>query len=191
MERLVIDMLYLQARSVAEVQKLTGWSAATIKIRAFRARQKLRKHIGGLVMKKSDRILDRLFRAAAGPTPTSEMPFGFDTRVLALARESSPNGSAIIALFAQRAAMIALAIIALAQREFTAPQFLTTICPRNMRWRTTPSKAVSANEQFFAMEIDSRFRVGVSRRRRLRIFRGHPCAPAFSREWIRGRWRNI
>ena len=56
-------------------------------------------------MKKSDRILDRLFRAAAGPTPTSEMPFGFDTRVLALARESSPNGSAIIALFAQRAAM--------------------------------------------------------------------------------------
>lgn len=48
-ERLVIDMLYLQARSVAEVQKLTGWSAATIKIRAFRARQKLRKQIGGLL----------------------------------------------------------------------------------------------------------------------------------------------
>jgi RNA polymerase sigma-70 factor, ECF subfamily len=48
-ERLVIDMLYLQSRSVAEVQKLTGWSAATIKIRAFRARQKLRKHIGGLL----------------------------------------------------------------------------------------------------------------------------------------------
>ena len=65
-------------------------------------------------MNKSDRILNRLFRAAAGPTPTSEMPFGFDVRVLALARESSPNGSAIIALFAQRAAMIALGIIALA-----------------------------------------------------------------------------
>ena|SRR5438477_10556231 len=48
-ERLVIDMLYLQARSVAEVQKLTGWSAATVKIRAFRARQKLRKQIGGLL----------------------------------------------------------------------------------------------------------------------------------------------
>jgi hypothetical protein len=65
-------------------------------------------------VKKSDRILDRLFRAAAVPTPSSEMPFGFDTRVLALAHASSPNGSAIIALFAQRAAMIALAIIALA-----------------------------------------------------------------------------
>jgi RNA polymerase sigma-70 factor (ECF subfamily) len=48
-ERLVIDMLYLQERSVAEVQKLTGWSAATIKVRAFRARQKLRKQIGGLL----------------------------------------------------------------------------------------------------------------------------------------------
>jgi len=49
LERLVIDMLYLQERSVAEVQKLTGWTAATIKIRAFRARQKLRKQIGGLL----------------------------------------------------------------------------------------------------------------------------------------------
>ena len=49
MERLVIDMLYLQQRSVAEVQKLTGWTAATVKVRAFRARQKLRRQIGGLL----------------------------------------------------------------------------------------------------------------------------------------------
>jgi len=48
-ERLVIDMLYLQERSVAEVQKLTGWTAATIKVRAFRARQKLRKQMVGLL----------------------------------------------------------------------------------------------------------------------------------------------
>ena len=48
-ERLVIDMLYLQERSVAEVQKLTGWTTATIKVRAFRARKKLRKQIGGLL----------------------------------------------------------------------------------------------------------------------------------------------
>jgi hypothetical protein len=74
-------------------------------------------------VKRSDRILDRLLRAAAGPTPTSEMPFGFDTRVLALASESFPNGSAIIARFAQRAAMIALAIIALA----TAGLYRTSI----------------------------------------------------------------
>ena len=49
MERLVIDMLYLQERSVAEIQKVTGWTAAAIKIKAFRARQKLRKQIGGLL----------------------------------------------------------------------------------------------------------------------------------------------
>ena len=65
-------------------------------------------------MKNPGEILDRLFRAATAPAPPAETPFGFDTRVLALARESSPNGSAIIALFAQRAAMIALAVIALA-----------------------------------------------------------------------------
>ena len=74
-------------------------------------------------MKKSEHVLDRLFRAAAGPTPTPEVPFGFDSRVLALAHESSPNGSAIIAVFAQRAAMIALAIIALA----TAGLYRTSI----------------------------------------------------------------
>src|SRR5439155_7704087 len=68
-----------------------------------------------LAVKNRDEILDRLFRAATAPAPPSaEMPFGFDTRVLAVAGEPSPNGSALIALFAQRAAMIALAVIALA-----------------------------------------------------------------------------
>ena len=65
-------------------------------------------------MKNRDEILDRLFRAAIAPVPPKEMPFGFDTRVLALVRASSPNGSAIIARFAQRVAMIALTVIALA-----------------------------------------------------------------------------
>ena len=65
-------------------------------------------------MKKHEQILDRLFRAAAAPSATAEMPFGFDTRIITLARESSPNGSAVIGVFAQRVVMIALAIIALA-----------------------------------------------------------------------------
>jgi hypothetical protein len=65
-------------------------------------------------VKNRDEILDRLFRAATAPAPPAEMPFGFDTRVLALARELPGNGSALVALFAQRAAMIALALIALA-----------------------------------------------------------------------------
>jgi RNA polymerase sigma-70 factor (ECF subfamily) len=44
-ERLVIDLLYLQQRSVAEIQKIAGWSAAAIKVRAFRGRQKMRKQL--------------------------------------------------------------------------------------------------------------------------------------------------
>jgi RNA polymerase sigma-70 factor (ECF subfamily) len=47
-ERLVIDLLYLQQYSVGEVQQLTGWSASAVKVRAFRARQKLRKRLRGL-----------------------------------------------------------------------------------------------------------------------------------------------
>ena len=46
-ERLIVDMLYLQEKSVAEIQKVTGWTASAVKVRAFRARQKLRKQIGG------------------------------------------------------------------------------------------------------------------------------------------------
>src|SRR5438445_797633 len=44
-ERLVIDMIYLQGRSVEEIRKLTGWSAALIKVRAFRARQKMKAQL--------------------------------------------------------------------------------------------------------------------------------------------------
>lgn len=44
-ERLVIDLLYLQQRSVAEIQKIAGWSSALIKVRAFRARQKMKKQL--------------------------------------------------------------------------------------------------------------------------------------------------
>ncbi len=42
-ERLAIDLLYLQGRSVEEIRKLTGWSAALVKVRAFRARQKMKE----------------------------------------------------------------------------------------------------------------------------------------------------
>ena len=44
-ERLVIDLLYLQQRSVAEIQKIAGWSSALVKVRAFRARQKMKKQM--------------------------------------------------------------------------------------------------------------------------------------------------
>ena len=44
-ERLVIDLLYLQQRSVAEIRSVTGWSGALVKVRAFRARQKMKQHL--------------------------------------------------------------------------------------------------------------------------------------------------
>jgi RNA polymerase sigma-70 factor (ECF subfamily) len=47
-ERLVIDLLYLQQKSVAEIQSVTGWSAALVKVRAFRARQKLKGKLAAL-----------------------------------------------------------------------------------------------------------------------------------------------
>lgn len=44
-ERLVIDLLYFQQKSVADIQTLTGWSGALVKVRAFRSRQKMKKQM--------------------------------------------------------------------------------------------------------------------------------------------------
>jgi RNA polymerase sigma-70 factor (ECF subfamily) len=42
-DRLLITMLHLEGYSMDDVKQATGWSIATIKVRAFRARQKLKK----------------------------------------------------------------------------------------------------------------------------------------------------
>ena len=42
-ERLVIDLLYLQQRSIEEIRRLTGWSGALVKVRAFRARARMKQ----------------------------------------------------------------------------------------------------------------------------------------------------
>jgi len=47
-DRLVVTLLHLEEKSVAEIQKLTGWSMATVKVRAFRARKKLQRFLGQL-----------------------------------------------------------------------------------------------------------------------------------------------
>lgn len=47
-DRLVINLLDLEDRSVAEIQEITGWTASTVKVRAFRARMKLRKRLAQL-----------------------------------------------------------------------------------------------------------------------------------------------
>ncbi len=44
-DRLVVQMIDVEGRSVREVRELTGWAEPAIRIRAFRARRKLRKAI--------------------------------------------------------------------------------------------------------------------------------------------------
>lgn len=45
-ERVVLTLLVLEELPVAEVARLTGWSRVNVKVRAFRARQKLRHVMG-------------------------------------------------------------------------------------------------------------------------------------------------
>ena len=52
-ERLVIDLLYLQQRSVAEIRQLTGWSTSLIKVRAFRARQKMKDQLNKISVREN------------------------------------------------------------------------------------------------------------------------------------------
>ena len=47
-DRLVVTLLHLEEKSVAEVRERTGWSAALVKVRAFRARKKLQKILAQL-----------------------------------------------------------------------------------------------------------------------------------------------
>ena len=44
-ERFVIDLMYFQGCSVEEIRKTTGWNAPLIKVRAFRARQKMKQEL--------------------------------------------------------------------------------------------------------------------------------------------------
>ena len=51
-DRLVLTLLHLEGRTVAEVRQITGWNVPVIKVRAFRARRKLRKHFEKLMAEK-------------------------------------------------------------------------------------------------------------------------------------------
>jgi len=42
-DRLVLTLLYVESRSVAETAELAGWSQTMVKVQAYRARAKLRK----------------------------------------------------------------------------------------------------------------------------------------------------
>jgi RNA polymerase sigma-70 factor (ECF subfamily) len=45
-DRLVITLLGLEGRTVKEVSELTGWSESKVKVRAFRARRKIKEMLG-------------------------------------------------------------------------------------------------------------------------------------------------
>jgi RNA polymerase sigma factor (sigma-70 family) len=42
-DRLVLQYLDLEGKTIAEISQLTGWNSTLVKVRAFRARRKLRK----------------------------------------------------------------------------------------------------------------------------------------------------
>lgn len=42
-DRLLVELMYVEEKSTKEIQKQTGWSEPVIRVRAFRARQKLQK----------------------------------------------------------------------------------------------------------------------------------------------------
>ena len=48
-ERLLLTLLHLEGRSTKEVQQMTGWNSVVIRVRAFRARQKLKEHFQKLM----------------------------------------------------------------------------------------------------------------------------------------------
>lgn len=95
-----------------------------------------------MAVKEQNPLLARLLRAAAeADTPEPEMPFGFETRVLALARaQRAPDA---ISILARRAGLISLSIIGLAmcgvyastasENEITAAYAMTdSVIARNL-----------------------------------------------------------
>ena len=51
-DRLVIQLLDLEQKSIAEISGLTGWNQSLVKVRAFRARRKLQKLFAELKKKE-------------------------------------------------------------------------------------------------------------------------------------------
>ena len=51
-DRMVLQLLDLDQRSVAEISEMTGWNPSLVKVRAFRARGKLKRLFGELERKE-------------------------------------------------------------------------------------------------------------------------------------------
>ena len=48
-DRLLLTLLHLEGRSTREVEQITGWNGIVIRVRAFRARKKLKAHLQKLM----------------------------------------------------------------------------------------------------------------------------------------------
>jgi RNA polymerase sigma-70 factor (ECF subfamily) len=51
-DRLLVNLLHVEGRSVEEVRQLTGWNVSMVKVRAFRARKRMRKHMEMLMKER-------------------------------------------------------------------------------------------------------------------------------------------
>lgn len=51
-DRLVVHLLHIEGRTIEEIKEITGWKGPLIKVRAFRARHKLRNHLAKLMMEE-------------------------------------------------------------------------------------------------------------------------------------------
>jgi len=52
-DRMVLTLLHMEGRSIEEIRRITGWNASLIKVRAFRARRKLRKQLARLMKEQT------------------------------------------------------------------------------------------------------------------------------------------
>ena len=51
-DRIIVQLLHIEEKSIAEISAMTGWNATVIKVRAFRARRKLRSALETLGVSK-------------------------------------------------------------------------------------------------------------------------------------------
>lgn len=53
-DRMVVELVHIEERSTAEAADLLGWSRANVKVRAFRARRRMRSLLKGVIMNEDD-----------------------------------------------------------------------------------------------------------------------------------------
>ena len=51
-DRLLLTLLHLEGRSTQEVRRITGWNGIVIRVRAYRARRRLKEHFQKLMKEK-------------------------------------------------------------------------------------------------------------------------------------------